>query len=420
MGDTLHDVPPLTGEDPAQRMRNTERNTIQFRGLTWVRHILANLHTAHRLGVASWVRPLGGTVFVVSAGASLDRQAHLLPLCQERGPLLVVGTACPAVHYHGVPIDVGVHVDSLDVSDRFEGCRSLAVDLQVHPNVWAQALTRGGWWLSTDSAYHCPLLYRLGVEPIPYAGGVTPAAVALAATWQPWDVVLIGADLAYDPEVTRQVYAEGAGWAGWEVDLDADGWLTFSGREDRDDLHRGGGVPPPPRRREPVWAPRLGGGPPVRTLPDLMAQVHWLERAPGRYPGIRFINATETRAGVEVAGWVEMPLADYLASTPASVGVTATADACLARARVEEAQRWLAETSRPVEELAGGLLGETLPDARELRAMVASNGLLELAASAELIAMKRQPDMSGRARWAATYEITKAAAAEVARLAGGG
>lgn len=400
-------------------------NTLRERSRGIVESALANLQHLPSLSLATALgRPLAGRpAFIVSAGPSLDGNAHLLPRAAERGAIFAVNTSAPVVAATGATIDVLVAVETVDVSDALArgapAARAVALELSAAPALYEVPVARRICFLSGVPAF-AGLCELLGAEPLCFGGSVATAAFALATLWGADPVVLVGQDLAY---TGGRVYATGTPYDGMTARA-CGHEMVIEGRPEKDAIYARSGLPAQPRVRPRVVVPRWGGGGTVDTTHDLVLFGRWFEGEARRIAGgRRLVNATE--GGAAIPGFEEQDLASVLASLPArtdDLAVRLAAAEPVGQARVGAARHRLASDARALARAAAACLrasGER--DRRRaqdaVRAAARRTPLSEMHAAPELGAILADRALAPPARARATFEAIRASAERVADLA---
>lgn len=327
--------------------------TVAERATALTRNAIRNLATAHRPMVATSCKPLSGPAFIVGAGPSLDKNAHLLAEAQRRGAVFSVNTSSGAVGRH-IKADFCVSIESADVSAHLnpEHFDILIGDLASHESVWEMAQA----WISSSSPHLLGLLRLLGVEPVSHAGAVTTAAMQLARLWGADPIVLVGMDLAMGH--TDQAYAQGAGWDGLTATVDGER-LILEGRPDREEAHERAGLRPIYRRPKLHEVESWDRSGVVPTKGDFLKQLSWFaDQRPG-------INATE--GGAHIPGWEHVGLAEVLEryrhfGIPHGQDDLGFAACHLTPDQITAAQAWVRDQGNRAAELAADMDAGDEPD----------------------------------------------------------
>jgi len=227
-------------------------------------------------------QPLSGRpAFVVSAGPSLAKNAHLLREAQKRGPLFVVNTAAKAVDCR---IDVLVTIENKDVSEHWKSVEGrvdfIAPSLQCAASAFETTAATVPFFTPGSPMGRAAEMSDSGV--LPSGPSVATAAACLAQAWGCHTLVLIGQDCAYT-----------------------------DGKTHSDGSHYDGQDAPATNLTLPAW----GGEGEVSTREDLVMFARWFETHAKKCANFgvptRLVNCTG--GGASLAGWEELPLEDELA-----------------------------------------------------------------------------------------------------------
>lgn len=303
----------------AEATRKVEDVTTRYRLPLIAENILRNLSKSTQYpqnGVA-----FRGSVIVCGAGASLTKAIPYIR--SARVPVIAVNNAAPALSKAGIPVDVLVSIESLDLSNHIReatSARTVVFDLMTHPAQWAAAEAAGSRvaWVLDASTFSCSIAYTLGVVPHQGGGFATATALELARLGGATEIILAGMDFGYS---TKRECAEGSGWGGLGVDR---GWwdvatetftpdaagdrLRFSGRPDRAEAHLASGVPPLPTIRPLYDLPAWGGEGTVPAVIEWVSQRDWIaswNRAVFSAGGGRMVNTSVL--GSMIPGTIELP-----------------------------------------------------------------------------------------------------------------
>jgi len=284
----------------AESTRKVEDVTTKYRLPGIAENILRNLHRVTE-------RPqhgvnFRGTVIVCGAGPSLTHSLPYLAAAAGRVPIIAVNTAAPALGKAGVPIDVLVSIECLDLSKHIRAAGkvgTIVLDLMANPAQWEAAKESGARiaWILEAATHTAALAYGLGIEPHQSGGFGGSAAMELARIGGASEIILCGFDLGYP---TGKAYADGSGWGGLEMKREGDR-LIFTGREDRDVTHTSGGVPALPRSRPYFDVPAWGGEGTIPAVIELVYQRDWIaawHRSVLRASGVRMVNSSIGGANV--------------------------------------------------------------------------------------------------------------------------
>ena len=299
----------------ARSFAQLRHNTIGQRLTDMVEGALGNLPQlvdvplAHALG-----RPLEGCpAFLVAAGPSLDRNAHLLPEAAKRGAVFAVNTSAPVVAEQDIDIDVLVSIEALNVEDVLRKVaprtRTLALDLIANASSFAAPVSSKVAFLSAAAGLQS-VAESLSVPMLPYGASVATAAFRLAQLWGADPIVLLGQDLAM---TEGRLYARGTGREHWRSEADGE-VLHLHFDSALEDLFTEKGWKAPSRKHPRVQIEGWGGGL-VDSTYDLCWFRRWFEEAAETLPKAqRCINATE--GGARIAGVEEQSLSSVLDSLP--------------------------------------------------------------------------------------------------------
>lgn len=236
---------------------------------------------------------------VVSAGPSLDKNAHLLPRWKGRGVVISVGTSLRKCVSLGVTPDLVVALESNDISSQFTGVEEikdtcLVLQVKGHPKLW-QLPTKHTFFFGGRHPDTEWMMESLGVDRGLLHGGGSVSTVAfwLAVDMGCSPVVMIGQDLAFGE--AGQSHAEGIGTGGIEnLNTKTMNALADDGKADR----------------EGVYLVEGYHGGKVATKTNLRNYLLWFERniPQARQAGARVINCTE--GGAKIAAAEQMPLSE--------------------------------------------------------------------------------------------------------------
>ena len=258
----------------------------------------------------------GRPAFIVSAGPSLDRNIELLAKAGQKGALLVVNTAAPAVKAAGVRCDAICGIESLDVREGITGgvanADCLILDISAHPANFAAGMEHVPcmWFYPAQDGYRqfCGLV---GTDALPYGGSVATAAFSIAYNWGANPIIMLGQDLAY---TGGRYYARNTPHEGLIVRAEGD-VVIVEGHPEWEEHFTRCGVKPVPRYRPRLSVDAWGGGT-VDSTHDMVAFRRWFEEAARQVTaaGRTLINATE--GGAHIPGFEERTLAEVLAELP--------------------------------------------------------------------------------------------------------
>jgi hypothetical protein len=144
--------------------------------------------------------------FIVGAGPSLDKNAHLLPECAKHGVIFGLDMSASAITAQGVEPDVMVSLESKGMSKcltykQDKPYNILAVDITAAPENWDVDHKRRVCFTNSDPAYS-EIITELGGVPLAFGGSVSLTAFALAYYWGCNPIILLGQDLAYTGQRT--------------------------------------------------------------------------------------------------------------------------------------------------------------------------------------------------------------------------
>ncbi len=261
-------------------------------------------------------KPLTGCpAFVVAAGPSLDKNAHLLAQAQHKGAIFTVNTASPVLEKVGAKIDILTCIEAIDATDALTrgapNAKLLAFDLSTHPNNLAVQADRKAIFFTQSQPFY-DIATRLGTQTLVYGSSVATTALALAVELGADPVVLLGQDIAY---TDGKVYAKGTGREHMTAVTQDNGALRIEYGEEYKKKFTDHGIKGPSEMRLPLQLDAWGGGK-VTTTHDLAMFLRWYEAFASihKKDGPTLINATE--GGVHIEGFHEMTLADVLAELP--------------------------------------------------------------------------------------------------------
>jgi hypothetical protein len=346
------------------------------RQVEWFGNLVDNFQHYGRLPSVIQLRGAlrGLPAVVVSAGPSLDKNAHLLPQWKGRGAIIAVGTALQKCQQLGFAPDLTVALEANDITGQFANApliaeSYLALMVKCHPKLW-NIPAKGTFFFGNHVSDTRRLFDILDCSDaiLSFSGSVSTAAFSLAAWLGCSPIVLVGQDLAYGE--TGASHAGGIGQGGdFSVSSEKIDHAK-SGAADADDLlvvegyHGGSVVTKVNMHNYLLWF--------QQRIPDVTSR------------GVRVINATE--GGARIHGAEQMPLAEVTETflgepTP----ITAALDACdrpepldLDRVtkELDRTKKKLFELIRRLDEgeaLAdriGELLGHTAPPTDEINRQV--------------------------------------------------
>ncbi len=343
----------------AQGFAQLRRNTVDERLVHLVESALHNLPKLARVpAMESVSSPLASRpAFIVSAGPSLDGNAHLIPDAAQRGAIIAVNTSAPVIAAQNQDIDVLVSIEAISVRESLQRVadrtRVLALDLCANTQSFDVKGPSKIAFVSKQAGLD-DLCRDLKLSGLAYGPSVATAAFRLACRWGADPIVLLGQDLAF-PE--GRVYAKGTGREGWRVDAEGD-VLRFRRDEHINRLFESHGLRRPsdeqPRLCVDAWGSNGNATRATKKTVDTTYDLTWFRRwfenaAKEDRSGRRLINATEGGASIE--GFEERTLASLLDELP-------TREACLGNAigrakplskkRIDQARRSLQRSARRV------------------------------------------------------------------------
>ena len=364
----LEDEVALAVQDAAECCQSS-LNTVEAFGEIWARQGIANLPNlakwppVHVIDRSRFVqRPL----FVVGAGPSLTKNAHLLREVKGKAVIVAVSHALKALEAAGVTPDIVMALDAEDLRYHFDGCAAGKIEAifassTIHPGLFDIPARRFFTFAGSESMD--PFLFnRLAPQPpvIITGGSVGTSAVGLAAMWGCDPVVLVGMDLAF----TGGRYYASTSCDG-ETKVAVNG-TTFQmqgfspGYSAMESVVAMRGEP----RNEPLLeAPGYYGGT-VQTSTMFHVFRRWLESMGRSGKGKRqLFNCTE--GGALVENWESMPLAEMIAKHVPDVqlDIGAAFDAGLAITNADARRKAVAESialAIPALEAAGAAARECL------------------------------------------------------------
>lgn len=405
----------------ADEIRRMQRNTVKGRGVLLCRNIMQNL--GQSVGMRSLTRMRGALsgvpMFIVSAGPSLDNNAHLLHEAKKRGLLSVVNTAAPTLSKLGLNAHMQINVEPMELSswhgDNIEG---VVAGLSSNPKTFQLSKKSDGPMLITASPHLMRVCTTLEEEPLNYGGAVATAAFAAGIVLGCDPIVLVGQDLAYDIE-RGKAYAGASAWGGMTAKLTDDGKIEFGGKdqEDRRALHAAHRAPIPGNQRDSYAVPRYGGNGEVYTTTEFESQrrffMDWA-KVFGRN-GRRFINASE--GGSRLEGWEELTLAEVLSQHPVRMSATEPFfdkrdDWRITKEAMQALKASLLDECDRAEAFAVGMIDGDLDNPR-VAAMMKSCPFLWGFSAADTIGIHDSEDMTLPMKQRGKYEIWRHAAKEI-------
>lgn len=207
-----------------------QNNTRRAFGNLWLVNIAQNMPLLARDPSAHVLRDMwkGGTVVVVAAGPSLDKNAALLEKMKGRALIIAAGSGYAAVRRHGIEPDIVSVIDPLPENARYyqepiPETTALLYEMKITPGVARSFRGPRFAWAGGDPAGDW-LQRRIGPRAADYAAGtVTYSAFKLACELGAARIVLVGLDLAL---TEGTMYARGVGD---EVDVARLEQLTLPG-----------------------------------------------------------------------------------------------------------------------------------------------------------------------------------------------
>ncbi len=240
----------------------------------------------------------GVPAVVVSAGPSLDKNAHLLEQWKGRGAIISVGTALQKCQQLGVAPDMTIALEANNITDQFHDApiiakSYLALMVKCHPDLW-RVPAKGIFHFGNAMPDTQWMFRMLGCEDaiLAFSGSVSTAAFSLAAFMGCNPIVFIGQDLAFGEGGAS--HATGVG-AGGDFSVAQDKIDQVAEDEDMalvEGYHGGRVVTRTNLRNYLLWF--------EKHVPDVVAR------------GVRVINSTE--GGAKIHGAQQLPFAEATAT----------------------------------------------------------------------------------------------------------
>ncbi len=314
----LEDAVARSVQDAAECAQSS-LNTVEAFGAIWARQGIANLPS-----LARWppVHAIDRTpfrrrpMFIVGAGPSLTKNAHLLRQVKGKSVIVAVSHALKALEAAGVTPDIVMALDAEDLRYHFDGCNvegleAIFASSTLHPGIYALPARRFFTFAGSESMD--PFLFgRLAPQPpvIITGGSVATSAVGLAAMWGCSPITLVGMDLAFtdgryyaatscDGDTTVQIGPAGNTFAMQDFSpgyASMDSVVAMQGK---------------PRTEALLEAPGYYGGT-VHTSQMFHVFRRWLEAMGRSGKGkVQLFNCTE--GGARIEAWEHAPLAQVIA-----------------------------------------------------------------------------------------------------------
>ena len=297
-------------------------STYRQRARTWVSDLLDNIEL---LADAPPFMALAGKLegvpaFIVGAGPSLAKNAHLLDEARRKGLVIAVNSSAPALSRRGIEPQVVACLESVDVSHLL---RDLPFMSRV---IRAYSLTAHPTTLRSGDGPLMPIFEALpelesalvkltGQKGLPVCGSVSTAAFSLAQRLGCSPIVLVGQDLAY---TGGHAYATGTAYEASRACISEDGKsLDLAWCATLRNTHDAGAAPM--HDKEPLeWVTGWGGGEPVPSGLSFSPVRAWFGQAARvlarETPNLKLVNATE--GGARIDGFQEVALAEILSGLP--------------------------------------------------------------------------------------------------------
>lgn len=273
-------------------------NTGAARSQLWIRHTLQNLPHLLDCPPAQSIRLPKVPAFIVGPGPSLAKNVSALEAARAKGIVIAVNAASKACRPHAV-----LTLEANDLSHKLEpGVAARLYALGAPPK---QLETGTGplypFWAGEPGRWVEELT---GVERVICSASGSTAAVSLAYLWGCDPIVLVGHDLAFDPE--GLLYAVEAGQGRSAVTKDGSMLWDPSARR----VARAAPLPTEVMLQE---AQAWGCEGTVQSSIDFDQVAMWMS-AQARNLGGTWINATE--GGRHIDGWRDEKLTDVLKALP--------------------------------------------------------------------------------------------------------
>lgn len=293
------------------------RATVERFGGLFARHGIANLPAIARHPSIAALRGrfAGVPAILVSPGPSLEKNVHALREVRGRALVIAMSHALLALARAGVVPDLAIATDSQDLRYHFDGAPvaamgGLVLGAAVHPDLFALPARR---FFTVGANTHVDAWLYEAMEPhtpVPSGGSVATTAFALARAWGAGPIVLVGQDLAF---------SEGRFYASSSVDgaarLEARGAAAADVRGGSEGLAKLGAEG---ARLELVEVPGYHGGAVVTSRAFAVARRFFEEEIRRLGETCAVYNCTE--GGARIAGAIQTPLADLVASLPPLAG----------------------------------------------------------------------------------------------------
>lgn len=401
-------------------------NTLMERSKLIVENLMSNFARLETSPLATALgEPLQGKpAFIVSAGPSLDKNAHLIAEASKHGAVFAVNTSAPAVVAAGAMIDVLVAIEGIDASAAMtlaaDKTHAVAMDLSCSPKNFEVPIKNQLAFLFA-SPTSIPLAQKLNTNGLVYGGSVATAAFSLAYVWGADPIVLIGQDLAY---TDGRAYAQQTLFGGMTVERHGN-VLVQKGCPEREETfkkYEKDGLKPQPRARPMLEAAAWGGQGTVWSTHELTMFRHFFESSAHSLKGKRrLINATE--GGASIQGFEELTLRAVIDQLPLRddelkrvIDEAKPVDpALLNRVRKE-----LVRDAKALADAAGRCLkeqnGVSPARAKAVKEAAKRSPFAETLVTPDLLTLRNDTAITNKARERRTYTAIRDAARRVAQL----
>jgi hypothetical protein len=332
-----------------QSSAKVSENTLHIRARSWVENMLTNLHRLEGTRPFGVLRRAFRDVpaFIVGAGPSAQRNAHLLAEATRKGIVFAVNSSASILAAHLAEPQVLVCLEAANHTNQLRDLPWIdrvnrALSLSASPATWEMA---GGpvlpFFEDIHFFYELRMLY--GVDGIAVAGSVSTAALSLAEMLGCSPIVFLGQDLAF---TDGRVHAEGTEIEDSRVCVDRDaGRIVYDWCAPAHRIF--GNVAGAPTGEQLSEVCAWGGGGTVVSSATWNLVRDWLE-AKARSLGSggtspRLVNSTE--GGSRIPGFEEIPLAEVLSTMPelliTSGSIREAAERRSAAVSAEAIQSWI-------------------------------------------------------------------------------